>query len=109
MTHSIHALADLADCSDPDGPDSPGATFLWSVADAVADVRDGYDLFETADGLVPVYTHELWTTFVDLGAYNEDTYTDREDITTIARIALFQIAERLLTALVNEEEEDDDE
>jgi hypothetical protein len=102
-----HQLAGLADCADPDGPNSPGAKFLRSVAHSVAEgIAYGTDLedlvWETADSCVPIYTHELWLTFVDLCAYREDieNNTGDSDMEHQARIALYQIGERLAQALV---------
>lgn len=123
-------LANLADCGSPDKPDrygfdpspnglsflpSPGAQFLRLVADSTAEAidyagedfdPDSYDPCEDADGSVPVYAHELWSTFVDLAAYNEDPselgYDSESDMETLARVCLYMIAERLAVALVAE-------
>jgi hypothetical protein len=101
-------LARLAGCADPDSLTSPGALFLDRVeADYIERVADGdYDEddspHEIADGAVPVYTHDRWTTFVDLGAYEEDTRElgdDGSDLTQSAAVALYMIAERLVRAL----------
>lgn len=121
--HTIFALARMAGCGDPDTPDSPGARFLTSVADAASEHwyaygPDGADdddaVHEIADGIVPVYTHELWLTFVDLAAYREDDDTGimadalshgHADLDKVAGIALYQIAERLLRAELAEHAE----
>lgn len=132
-THTIFALARMAGCADPDNGDSPGARFLVSVADAASehwyaygpDGADDHDaVWEIADGAVPVYTHELWATFVDLAAYNEDDEHGfmadalshgHADLGKLAGIALYQIAERLVHAVLTDHAEsaamfaDDDE
>lgn len=125
---STWQLAELADCATPDRGDghgaafddmegrtpSPGATFLRHVADTYDDRRAwatsngdelvGDDLWEMADGCVPIYTHTVWTTFADLAAYQEDLSEygeiEPDDLTrTVGMRALFEIARRLLGAL----------
>lgn len=129
--HTANMLASMAGCASPDNATSAGATFLalvqsstveavrWSVEHDEGATLEDYicegSVTEIADGCVPVYTHRLWATFVDLAAYSEDlgdlggTSGDMEqDATT----SLFAIAERLVHALLEEileEEEDDDE
>ena len=112
------ALARSADCLDPDSPDSAGAAFLTLVRDSVAEDWDrlterdddpDHDgaVSEIAEGCVPTYTHDLWATFVDLGAYDEDV-TDHgpiESLDQAARVALYTIAIRLVYALVDEGKE----
>jgi hypothetical protein len=91
----------------------------WSVEHDEGATLDDYvcegSVTEIADGCVPVYTHRLWATFVDLAAYSEDlddlggTSGNMEQDATAS---LFAIAERLVHALLEEileEEEDDDE
>jgi hypothetical protein len=106
-------LARLADVTDPDSPTSPGAVWLDRVAGLADDIEpsetsDGYRadaITEAADSAVPIYTHERWQVFVDLAAYNEDVTelgAESSDLTACAGIALFMIAERLLTALLDE-------
>lgn len=117
-------LARLAEVSDPDEHDgigfsadqgvtprdgSPGARFLRSVAYDVAEfVNDESDdqdqderMHEIADGAVPVYTHELWQTFVDLAAYTEDV---SDELEKVAQLALYMIAARLAAALIEAEQ-----
>lgn len=120
-TYTAFALARLAECYSPDSPDSPGARFLDSIEADYRDRRDegSYDEDDTpheiADNAVPVYTHERWQTFVDLGAYEEDTTDlgdDGSDLTQSAATALYMIAERLVRALhdeIGDETADDDE
>lgn len=135
--HSPFHLSGLADCYSPDSSDSPGAEFLASVARDVAEHVEPYrtdeddlDVYrarvddlqqdaahEIADSAVPIYTHDRWATFVDLGAYNEDVteFVEVSDLTDAAGVALYMIASRLVAALAQEltdaldEEEDDQE
>jgi hypothetical protein len=135
--HSPFHLATLADCASPDSVDSPGAVFLARIARDVAEWVEGYmdanpserpgsiDMGdaanEIADGAVPIYTHNRWATFVDLAAYVEDVselMSDAgDDLTAAAGVALYMIAERLVTTLAEElsaaldadDEEDDEE
>jgi hypothetical protein len=117
--HSPFALASLADCASPDSVDSSGARFLARVARDVAErfidtddytgplgeLESGDGAHEIADSAVPVYTHERWQTFVDLAAYNEDASElggDASDLTALAGVALYMIAERLVQALAEE-------
>jgi hypothetical protein len=126
-------LAGNADCACPDDLDSPGALFLLGVqSDVVESVNwavehDGWDgdavediAAEISDQRVPVYTNDLWATFVDLAAYNEDidphnlvrSMVDGPVLEVGARLALYNIAERLATVLLNEAAEtlaDDEE
>lgn len=116
-------LARLADVSSPDSLDSPGALFLARVRDSIVDAagevgrlvdEDGCivgddeasDLaHEVADEAPSIYTHEVWTQFVDLCAYDEDLedYVDESsDMESRARVALYLIAGRLALALVDE-------
>lgn len=121
---NAHQLAYLADCASPDnageGDEAPsaGASFLLSVQDEILDAHEydpwtanACDVFEIADQLVPIYTHDLWETFADLAAYREDV-TDFGPIETMekgAQVALYMIAERLASALVAELIEEGDE
>lgn len=121
--HTSHRLANMADCS-IDSTDAEG--FLRSVvsnlAEAVEYADDGFDwgdlTHEVADGCVPIYTQDIWSTFVGCRAWNEDPseLCSQEDTSMEkqAQVALFLIAERLCDALLreaqeNEDEEDDDE
>lgn len=111
-----YALARLADCSSPDNETSPGAEFLMSVAYQIAEAIDWADEHndgnleedagsEIADNAVPIYTHDLWATFVDLAAYNEDPTelgADASDMEQSARACLYMIAQRLAAALIEE-------
>jgi hypothetical protein len=132
-THTSWQLAHLAECSDPDEHDglgfedstrrvgSPGAEFLRGVEDSVKEaVTDGWwdedSAHEIADSAVPIYTHRMWQTFVDLAAYQEDPselgdYSD--DPNRMAGVCLYMIADRLARALGEEytdvADADDDE
>ena len=112
-TYTPYQLARLADCLEPDSPESPGAKFLERVADDYREaVEYGYDADESpheiADNAVPVYTHARWETFTDLGAYQEDVTelgATGDDLTQCAAVALYMIAERLVRALADEDDD----
>lgn len=128
--------------ADTDSPvrDHAGAQFLSGVRDAVWDLLSDLDtddlmrlaadpsdvgwvdddgrVHEIADGAPSVYTYRRWAQFVDLAAFTEDTTDlagENADVTSLAGIALYQIAERLAYALLTEAAEalagelDDDE
>ena len=116
---SAYGLTNMADVASPDALDSPGAQFLTSVRDSLVEwveyVQDTYDvqsLPETAqdnaidqvDATVPPYTHQLWQTFVDLCAYNDESAGefDGGTMTEKASYILARIAERLFVALAEE-------
>lgn len=126
FTHNPYVLANMTDTGKPDTNESPGAVWLVHIADAAEElaeeVRDARDLedavHECADQLVPVYTHEMWQVFVDLTAYNEEDESglmaecmadDAADMTRAAMVALYQIAYRLLTSLLESVEDDEDD
>lgn len=81
-TLNSHQLAGLAGTPSPDSHNSPGANYLERIRDTICDsyryatehndTFDEDDLHQIIDGCVPVYTHELWTTFTDLAAYQHD-------------------------------------
>jgi hypothetical protein len=127
-TYTTWQLARLADVTDPDAHDgmgfsadqgttpvegSPGAKFLRSVAYDVANLLDEADEdtpSEIADSAVPIYTHEMWSTFVDLAAYTEDISelgAEDAEMDKQAATALYMIAERLASALIEAETDDD--
>ncbi len=120
LDHTAHSLANMADTACPDTQESAGAQFLLRVQDWVnealeyeedlEDVRDRSG--EGADGAVPVYTGEIWSAFVDLGAYREDPTElgcDGSDMDQAARVCLYMIADRLIHALLDEAEAEDDD
>jgi len=105
---AVYELSRDAGCGDPDNSTSPGAMFLTGTWDSWMEVRDQYDdregmVMEVADGSVPIGTHLVWQTYVDLCAYREDIddYRDRKEGTPTgdARTALYLIAERLVAHL----------
>lgn len=108
--YTVYQLARLANCSIPDSL-SPGTDWLERVASAVADFQNcGYDLTdddvisELADSCIPLHADRLWPVFVDVGAYAEEI-TDisrRDNFDILGRLALHQIAERLVRALADE-------
>lgn len=106
-----YALANLADVTTPDSPESAGSRFLLGVADDVAEAiaygRDSDDArHEIADGAVPVYTADVWQTFVDLAAWQEDISELADmsdpDMTRYAMVALYSVADRLTGVLFEE-------
>jgi hypothetical protein len=120
IARNAYALANLAEVAAPDAGRSPGATWLRRVADAarcaweadpdVCVYQDGMQ--ELADGLVPVYTAELWAVFVDLALYQEDLSDwgppSEPDMTRLASLACYEVATRLIGALGDEYAQDDE-
>lgn len=117
---TFYALANyVADIAGPDGETSPGAKFLTQVRDAVIEAlewkveNDDPDLahaarvlrddsHELADAAVPIYTHTRWETFTDLAAWQVDVSEyagGGEDMTTLAGIALYEVARQLVDEL----------
>jgi hypothetical protein len=93
--------------------------FLTSVRDSTVEaIEDGTfvpegegsdddngAVHQIADNAPDVYTHTRWKEFVDLAAYLEEPEISDawpEDLTEAAGVALFQIAERLVYALLRE-------
>lgn len=116
---SAYALASDADCASPDNSESPGALFLVRVRDSVLEhveaIRDKRDDFgsefeyvgmdaEIADSSVPIYTHDLMLTYVDLAAYNEDVsdFGAPTDGIQHAQFALYTVARNLVSTLAEE-------
>lgn len=113
---SVWSLANTADCGTPDSETSAGAGFLKSVAYSVSDLMEEFDedgaprdlddrITEIADGAPDVYTHGLWVEFTDLAGYREDPSEivgDEHDMTKLASVCLYIIAERLARELVKE-------
>jgi hypothetical protein len=116
MTHTVWELADKTDAMNPDSVTSAGAEWLINVSEAWADVRADYDdtetmIHETADGIVPVSNYDCWKVFTDLGAWQIDLsdYSPSinvEDLTSVARLALYILAEQLITTLESELKEE---
>ena len=120
------SLANMANCAYPDDDESAGARFLVSVRDAITEAiesgtfgpfpapRDATTVVEIADNAPDVYTYTRWQEFSDLQAWNETPELGEwpDDLTATAGVALYQIAERLCYALLQEWREalpDDDE
>ena len=107
---NAYVLAGMADCSSPDNEDSPGARFLGLVADSVVEAVENDDdrdeiPWAAADGCVPIYTHKVWSAFVDLGAWQEDPTeygADGSDIEQAAKVCLLMIGERLAAAVLED-------
>ena len=115
MSKTVWELANMTDAMNPNTATSAGAKWLIDVHDAWADVRLSYDdtdlmIFETADGIVPVSNYDCWGVFTDLDAWQIDlsdyiVSVNVDDLTSVARLALYVIAEQLITALENGETE----
>lgn len=89
---AVNAMQDHCDVSYPDAPDSPGAVWLLNVHNGVQEAWDtgrfgedsgeGADevIWELAESVTPIYTHNVWQIFTDLCAYDheaaEDGFTD---------------------------------
>lgn len=108
---TVWELARLADVADPDARDSSGAVWLNGVRDALAeaieeqgDEFDADDLHQIADGAVEIYTHTRWRVFLDLAMYNEDPNEmgQPSDMTEAAGFIQYQVANRLMQALIEE-------
>lgn len=109
-------LAREADCGSPSAQRRYGINFLQGIRDDVLErVQEGDEPFgqypsdvasEVADGAVPIYTTDLWETFVDLQAYDEDTHgelgDDGSDLTKSAQYALYLIGSRLAHRLIEQ-------
>lgn len=129
----------VADITGPDSETSEGARFVSLVRDALVEAlewkveNDDVDLaqaarivredsHELADAAVPVYTHNRWLTFADLAAWQVDVSeyaSGDQDMTTLAGIALYEVARQLVDELcqfveeqwyeLEDQGEDDDE
>lgn len=104
-------LSNLADCLYPDLTSS--SQFLTIIRDTVVEwAEQGYltddhsdDAHEIADGCVPVYTHEQWEIFTDLGLYQDSTGQVEDlqpTIDNLAAVSLYVTAETLVTALLSD-------
>lgn len=115
ITHTAYDLARMAGVASPDLPTSPGAAWLEQIAASLDDYEwdndNGSDnsdtISEMANNIVPIYTHNKWSVFVDLCAYQEDIseFGEFDDMERASSLALLVIAERLATALVAERTE----
>ncbi len=114
---NAYVLAGMADCASPDREDSPGARFLAMVADSVVEAVENDDdrddiPWAAADQCVPIYTHKVWSTFVDLAAWQEDPTeygADGSDMTQTAGVRLYIIGERLAWAILEDMGSEDDD
>ena len=107
---NAYVLARMADCASPDSLESMGARFLTAVAESTLgaiqydDDRDEIP-WAAADQCVPIYTYDVWRTFVDLAAYSEDPTdygADGSDMEQAAKVCLFAIGERLAAAVLED-------
>ena len=110
---NAYVLARMADCASPDSLESMGAMFLTAVAEVTVDATEYDDdrdeiPWTAADQCVPVYTYDVWRTFVDLGAGQEDPTdhgADGSDMERAAKVCLFAIGERLAAAVLEDMED----
>jgi hypothetical protein len=104
---TVYELSKMADVGDPDHSESPGGEWLTYIYESWENVRTQYDdvdrmITETADGSVPVGTHQRWLVYVDVCGYREDLTDydlDPKDMNAICSLCLYVIAERLIAAL----------
>lgn len=114
---SAYVLAGMADCASPDSLDSMGAQFLTAVARATVESLeyegDREDIpWTAADQCVPIYTFDVWRTFTDLAAWQEDPTeygADGSDMEQAAKVCLFVIGERLAWAILEDMGSEDDD
>lgn len=96
---SAYYLTSLIETSGPSGLESLGAAFLTSVRDAYVEwleeeTENNPDFTDEnfidaandaardwTDACIPVYTWEVWTTFVDLHAYHYENAEDAFELT----------------------------
>jgi len=110
---NAYELASMAECGAPATRDSAGALFLLRARDALVkawelgsfDDQDKGDLIhELADAAPSVCTYTAWQQFVDLAAWEEEPEAGEwpGDLTKAAMMALYQIAERLMVAILDD-------
>lgn len=116
---SVYYLADLADCGSPDASASPGGKFLDEIREAlledIEDENNGETVLErlqyvlesgrdreVIQGAVDYRTHQMWLSFVDLCAYEEELDGEYTDLESQCFAALEQIGQRLVSALTQE-------
>src|SRR5574343_1275915 len=110
---NARVLAKMADCASPDSLESMGARFLTAVAEVTVEATEYDDdrdeiPWTAADQCVPIYTYDVWHTFVDLGARQEDPTdygADGSDMEQAAKVCLFAIGERLAAAVLEDMED----
>ena len=108
-SYNGNQLAYHAGCPSPDSPDSPGAEYLAAVRDSIIEAYryniehgntfDSDDIHGIVDGCVPVYTHNLWETFTDLGAYSVDVEDMQPTSNNYPTVALYVVGEALAQSL----------
>lgn len=116
--YSAYILAEMAGVPAPDSVDSAGAVFLKDVRSFVFDAEAEQFRLRAGNsegGVVTDRTYEVWQIFVDLAAFTvADGIADEEGVrpemtTEGAQYVLGAIAERLSTALLDDEDEDEDD
>ena len=83
----------------PSGPTSAGALLLTDLLFACAEVIDWTEVsaWEIAWRLTPIYDHEVWAAFVDLGCYAGNELVEWRygwTFTEAARFAVFDLLMR---------------
>lgn len=115
-----HLASMINTFASPDTSESAGAEFLIGVRDDLCDDLDHLQslgdwdedrIHEIADAAVPVGTHKMWQTFIDLAAYHhssaESADADAKDMSKQAAFVLFEIARELIELLLDELESGD--
>jgi hypothetical protein len=116
----VYQLARMAGLGAPDDHDSPGGKWLVQVrnvaeeiveneSEETGDVIDGDMIGEYADGVVPIYTHELWETWTDLQGYRFDGElrlahmedSGNFDIESIPKADLYEASENIIYQLIS--------
>ncbi len=103
---SINAyyMASIIDSASPSSLSSKGAELLddlrYYILEWLNNNDEPLDVNQVANEALPIYTHDIWETFVDLCAYNEDIEVwvdENSDMNQQAGFALYVIAERFVT------------
>jgi hypothetical protein len=101
---SINAyyMASIIDSASPSSLSSPGAELLdglrYYILEWLNENDEPLDVVQVVDSALPIYNHDIWETFVDLCAYNEDIEECATgDMTQRASFALYLIGERFVT------------
>ena len=112
--YTAYELASHASCLSPDALDSAGAALLCSVRDQVVEAWEADRLgnrpyapedviHEIADSAPDVYTYTRWREFTDLGGWEEELeWSGNPSLTDLAGLALYEIAYRLASVLVDQ-------
>jgi hypothetical protein len=107
---NAYELAALADVAHPESSTSEGTIWLEDIWETYDSSRDQYDdidrmIWETADGSVPISDYNCWQVFTELCLWREDlsdyvtTASVQADVTSVARVALFLVADRIIRIL----------